>query len=135
MPNPRAVHNRRMPRLIRVRHHADTPPKPLGCRWCGHPPYAHDAKTLPHRRHHQWEHPTTAQMRARLDARKRLGLYGPIPAAAPARPVKVHPPAVAPRLGRHPGPTAPATPRGLGRAPDTPPSVGTRQPYRRGVAA
>ncbi|GII63287.1 hypothetical protein Skr01_33720 [Sphaerisporangium krabiense] len=125
----------RTPRLVRIRHRADAPPKPLGCRWCGHPPYAHDAGSLPHRHGHEWEHPTTAQMRARLDARRRLGLAGRFPAAVPARPAAVHPPAAAPRLARHARPAVPAIPRGVGRAPDTPPPVGAREPHRVGAAA
>ncbi|GGK74873.1 hypothetical protein Sme01_34490 [Sphaerisporangium melleum] len=105
MANPRVVHNRPTPRLVRIRHGADAPPKPLGCRWCGHPPYAHDAQSLPHRRRHEWEHPTNAQMRARLDARRRLGLCG-TPPASPARP-PVHPLATA---SVRPSKTAPARP-------------------------
>ncbi|MEV6982427.1 hypothetical protein AB0M95_14360 [Sphaerisporangium sp. NPDC051017] len=82
---------------------------PLGCRWCGHPAYAHDASSLPHRRHHQWEQPTPAQMRARLDARRRLGLGGSLPVAAPVRPLRLHPPAVA-HLPRHARPLTSAVP-------------------------
>ncbi|MEU9831528.1 hypothetical protein AB0D67_08295 [Streptosporangium sp. NPDC048047] len=61
-------------RIIRVRWHAEQPPTPLGCRWCGHPPYAHDTHGLPHRPGHLWEQPTPAQVRARMTARRRLGL-------------------------------------------------------------
>ncbi|MEU8201562.1 hypothetical protein [Streptosporangium sp. NPDC049046] len=39
-------------KIIRVRWHAERPPSPLGCRWCGHPPYAHNAASLPHRPGH-----------------------------------------------------------------------------------
>ncbi|MEU9888686.1 hypothetical protein [Sphaerisporangium sp. NPDC051011] len=124
-----------MPRLIRVRHRADAPPRPLGCRWCGHPPYDHDASTLPHRRHHQWEHPTTAQMRARLDARRRLGLGGSFP-VWPSRPARVHPAVAAQRIAAlHERPVAAAAASGRGRAPDTPPWSDRRTPYRRGAAA
>ncbi|MEU9888553.1 hypothetical protein [Sphaerisporangium sp. NPDC051011] len=70
-------------------------------------------------------------MRARLDARKRLGLYGPLP-AGPSRPGRVHPPVAASRLVRL---VAPAVPLGIGRAPDTPSWNSGRDPYRRGVAA
>ncbi|RCG31363.1 hypothetical protein DQ384_11685 [Sphaerisporangium album] len=113
----------------RIRWGADAPPLPLGCRWCGHPPYAHDASSLPHRRHHQWEQPTPAQMRARLDARRRLGLGASLPAAAPVRPLKLQPP-VAPRPGRHARPLPVTTSSGGRRSPDrvTP---DPRGPYRR----
>lgn len=132
MHNPRAVPNRPIPRLVRIRHHADTPPKPLGCRWCGHPPYAHDASSLPHRRHHEWEHPTTVQMRARLDARRRLGQCGPVPVPVPERPLRIHPPVVPVRLGRH-------TRTPLMAAADSPPGrrppTGGRLPSRRVASA
>ncbi|GGL00824.1 hypothetical protein Sme01_40810 [Sphaerisporangium melleum] len=82
MSNPRTI------RAIRIRWRRDAPPLPLGCRWCGHPPYDHRAHTLPHRRHHQWEQPTAAQMRARLDARRRLGGCDH-PPAVPVRPIAV----------------------------------------------
>ncbi|WP_181871062.1 hypothetical protein [Sphaerisporangium album] len=88
---------------------------------------------MPQRRHHQWEHPTTAQMRARLEARKRLGLYGPF-LAGPFRPVRVRPFAIA-HPGRQPWPAASALSVGIGRAPDIPPPIGSRGPSRRGVAA
>ncbi|MEV7966974.1 hypothetical protein AB0O34_13455 [Sphaerisporangium sp. NPDC088356] len=99
------------PRTIRIRWHADHPPRPLGCRWCGHPPYAHDAGSLPHRRHHQWEHPTNAQVRARLDARRRLALSGSFPAPPALRPSARVRPAVRPQL-----PACASTPPG--RRPD-----------------
>ncbi|MEU8265838.1 hypothetical protein AB0B89_01620 [Sphaerisporangium sp. NPDC049002] len=98
------------PRTIRVRHHA--PPRPLGCRWCGHPPYAHDAGSLPHR-HHQWEHPTNAQMRARLDARRHLALSGSFPAPPASRPPERVRPAVRPQP-----PACASTPPGRRRTPD-----------------
>ncbi|MGS2645449.1 hypothetical protein [Streptosporangium sp. G12] len=71
-------------KIIRVRWHAEQPPSPLGCRWCGHPPYAHDAASLPHRPGHLWEQPTPAQVRTRMTARRRLGLCGRLPSAVPA---------------------------------------------------
>ncbi|WP_181871270.1 hypothetical protein [Sphaerisporangium album] len=131
-------------RAVRVRWSADAPPLPLGCRWCGHAPYAHDSASLPHRRHHEWEQPTAAQMRARLSARRRLGLCATPYAAAPSRPLEVHPPAAAPRPGRlherpvtapHGRPVASPLPAGRGRAPDTAPSGNRRTPYWQGAAA
>ncbi|MEV6979746.1 hypothetical protein AB0M95_00520 [Sphaerisporangium sp. NPDC051017] len=97
---------------------------PLGCRWCGHPPYAHDAASLPHRRHHEWEQPTAAQMRARLDARRRLGLCDSLPSAAPVRPRMV-PPSADPYSGRHARPVPVAASHGQ----DPPPAV-RRESYR-----
>ncbi|GAA2850770.1 hypothetical protein GCM10010517_08290 [Streptosporangium fragile] len=124
----------RKPRVIRVRWGADAPPLPLGCRWCGHAPYAHEARSLPHRRDHLWEQPTPRQVCARMAARRRLGLCGPVSAAAPARPVKAHP-AVVPqaRPGRHARPMTAAAP-GRGRSPDTFPPR-RREPYRREAIA
>ncbi|RCG29865.1 hypothetical protein DQ384_16965 [Sphaerisporangium album] len=119
----------RKPRVIRIRWGAEAPPLPLGCRWCGHPPYAHDASSLPHRRHHQWEQPTPAQMRARLDARRRLGLGVSLPAAAPVRPLKLQPP-MAPRPGRHARPLPVPASSGGRRSPDRVPP-GPRGPYQR----
>ncbi|WP_424528525.1 hypothetical protein ACOZ38_02500 [Sphaerisporangium viridialbum] len=118
-------------RAIRIRWQADRPPLPLGCRWCGHAPYAHDASSLPHRRHHQWEQPTVAQVHARLATRRRLGLCASFPAAAPTRPLKVHPPATP---GRHARTGDAPVSHGRGRAPDTPPLIGGREPYRLGAA-
>ncbi|WP_424533209.1 hypothetical protein ACOZ38_22825 [Sphaerisporangium viridialbum] len=120
-------------RAIRIRWHADHPPLPLGYRWCGHAPYAHNASSLPHRRHHQWKQPTAAQMRARLDARRHLGLCDRLPAAAPARPLRLHPPAPASRPGQHARPVSPAQ-HSRGRYPDKP-SPGRREPYPREAAA
>ncbi|RCG17417.1 hypothetical protein DQ384_39775 [Sphaerisporangium album] len=116
-------------RVIHVRWGADAPPLPLGCRWCGHPPYAHDASSLPHRRHHQWEQPTLAQMRRRLDARRRAGLCASLPPVAAVRPLIAEPPATA-RRGRHarPGPATTQYERHfLGTA-----GGGRREPYQRG---
>ncbi|MER5628545.1 hypothetical protein ABT061_46765 [Streptosporangium sp. NPDC002544] len=121
-------------RTIRIRWKADAPPLPLGCRWCGHAPYAHDASTLPHRRDHHWEQPTPRQVCARMATRRRLGLCRPLPASA--RPLKVHPPIVPaqPRPGHHARTmTAPAT-HGRGRAPDTSPQR-RYEPHRREVLA
>ncbi len=111
-------------RILRVRHRADAPPRPLGCRWCGHPPYAHDDRHALHGRPHRWEHPTSRQMAARMAVRRRLGLCGTLPAAAPTRPLRVAPPA-GPRLPR---PVA-VVPPGRGRSPDTP-ARSRREPYR-----
>lgn len=68
-----------------VRHNADRPPLPLACRWCGHPPYAHHADSVPSRPRHFYEPPTAAQMRARANVRRRLGLSRRFPAPPPAR--------------------------------------------------
>lgn len=75
------------PRSMRVRWHANRPPMPLGCRWCGHPPYAHEAASLPHRAHHDWEQPTPKQVHARMTARRRLGLCNRPPVPTPVRPL------------------------------------------------
>lgn len=138
-------------RPIRVRWHADQPPMPLGCRWCGHPPYAHEAASLPHRPHHHWEQPTAAQVHARMNARRRLRLCDRPPAAVPVRPLAwpepptsmpVRPfprpesPAVFP--GRHRRPHQPMTtaptPYRRDRPPSTPVSSGGRDLYRNGRA-
>ncbi|GII88301.1 hypothetical protein Ssi03_62910 [Sphaerisporangium siamense] len=119
-------------RAVRVRWSADTPPKPLGCRWCGHPPYSHDATSLPHRRAHQWEQPTPAQMRARMASRRRLGLCASFP-SAPARPVAVHPPAG--RLLDTSGRPVDVVAHGRGRAPDIPTTGSRRLSHRHGAAA
>ncbi|MBB4937859.1 hypothetical protein FHR32_002164 [Streptosporangium album] len=143
------------PRIIRVRWHAEQPPAPLGCRWCGHPPYAHDAATLPHRPGHLWDQPTSAQVHARMAARRRLGLCGPplpntprsmphttpsnTPRTAPdtvtARPLRVHHPAPPPAgRHRHPRPAvATAVPYGRESPPGARPPYGRREPYRVGA--
>ncbi len=110
-------------RILRIRHGADTPPRPLGCRWCGHPPYAHDDQAALPGRPHSWTHPTNRQMAARLTLQRRLGLCGAFPSAPPSRPLRVAPPAGV-RIGR-PGAAAP----GRGRSPDTP-ARSRREPYR-----
>jgi hypothetical protein len=121
------VSDLRAPRVLRIRHAADAPPAPMGCRWCGHAVYAHDdAGALPGRPH-RWEHPTSRQMAARIAVRRRLGLCGIFPPAAPTRPSRVHPPA---RMGRQATAAAP----GRGRSPDTPPRS-RRQASRSGAAA
>ncbi|MFF4779383.1 hypothetical protein ACFY05_41870 [Microtetraspora fusca] len=79
-------------RRTHVRHRADRPPLPLGCRRCGHPPYAHQADSVPSRPHHLYEQPTVAQMRRRGEVRRRLGqcrLPAPTPprCVRPARPM------------------------------------------------
>lgn len=122
-------------RTIRVRWGADAPPLPLGCRWCGHAPYAHEAHSLPHRRDHLWEQPTPRQVCARMAARRRLGLCGPMPAAVPVRPLRVRPPAVAPlRPGRHARPVPAAVAHGRVRPPEVV-SLPRREPYRREAMA
>ncbi|MGW2196880.1 hypothetical protein ACWCSH_31695 [Streptosporangium sp. NPDC001682] len=122
----------RTPKIIRVRWHAEQPPTPLGCRWCGHPPYAHDAASLPHRPGHLWEQPTPAQVRTRMTARRRLGLCGrlpapPVPTTVPPRPTNRSPIS----RGRHSRPAAPP----YGR--ESPPGLrpGRREAYRKGVTA
>ncbi|WP_433351712.1 hypothetical protein ACQP25_01730 [Microtetraspora malaysiensis] len=79
-------------RRTRVRHQANRPPLPLGCRRCGHPPYAHQPDSLGHAPHRLYEQPTVAQMRRRGEVRRRLGQCRlPAPAqprhARPARPM------------------------------------------------
>jgi hypothetical protein len=109
------------PRVIRIRHGADRPPRPMGCRWCGFSPYEHDDHGALPGRPHRWEHPTSRQMAARMAVRRRLGLCGTFP--PPTRPLTIHPPA---RMGRQ----AAAAP-GRGRSPDT---RSRRQASRRGAA-
>lgn len=133
-------------RVIRVRWHAEQPPMPLGCRWCGHPPYAHEGASLPHRPRHEWEQPTPAQVHARMSARRRLGSGGRLPMATPVcRPLPSPEPSQIPSesyvitAGRHrrnaePVPAS-AVPYRRGRAPGTRHSPGERQPYRDGMAA
>jgi hypothetical protein len=132
VPNPsRAV------RIIQVRWHAEQPPSPLGCRWCGHPPYAHDAASLPHRRDHLWDQPTPAQVRTRMAARRRLGLCGrPLPAVpdiVTVRPPKPHQPTVSPgSRGRRSRPAvAAAVPYGRESPPGVRSPSGRREPYRK----
>ncbi len=73
-------------RLVRMRFDADRPPAPLGCRWCGHSPYAHDDRCLPHRPRHDYDRPTHAQFRARLAEWWRLGFARRMSSAAPVGP-------------------------------------------------
>lgn len=117
-------------RRTSVRHAATRPPLPLGCRWCGHPPYAHQASSLARDPHHLYEPPTTTQMRCRADVRRRLGLAGRFPAPAPARYVR---PAVASML-----PIEAAAARAVQIARPAAPLLGRREPYSppllRGVA-
>jgi hypothetical protein len=149
------MHNlRRGFRSIRIRWHAEQPPTPLGCRWCGHPPYAHEAASLPHRAQHDWEQPTPAQVNARMAVRRRLGWCGRPPAATPLRPIlrptasaaspgrvpvasPEHAPPVSP--GRHRRPEQPATttavPYRRGRPPGIRIPSGVREPYRKGATA
>ncbi|WP_329086648.1 hypothetical protein [Streptosporangium sp. NBC_01469] len=101
----------RTPKIIRVRWHAEQPPSPLGCRWCGHPPYAHDAASLPHRPGHLWEQPTPAQVRTRMTARRHLGLCGRLPSAVPPAP----PVPPAPTVPTPPNPFTIVTARPTGR--------------------
>ncbi|MEU8202746.1 hypothetical protein [Streptosporangium sp. NPDC049046] len=138
-------HPRGNPRPIRVRWHADRPPMPLGCRWCGHPPYAHEATSLPHRARHHWEQPTPAQVHARMTVRRRLGLSGHPPVATPIRAIPAPtPPAVSPvRLpevspGRHRRPepsgvTVAAVPYRRGRPPGPRTPSGKHTPHRQGA--
>ncbi|WP_197048481.1 hypothetical protein [Streptosporangium roseum] len=126
------------PRPIRVRWSADQPPMPLGCRWCGHPPYAHEAASLPHRAHHDWQQPTSAQVHARMTVRRRLGLCGRPPVTTPPRPLpRPEYPAVSP--GRHrrqeQAVAATAAPYRRGRPPGTRTPSGGPEPYRNGSAS
>lgn len=134
MRNPRGN-----PRPIRVRWHANRPPMPLGCRWCGHPPYAHEAASLPHRAHHHWEQPTPAQVHARMSVRRRLNLSGRPPVATPIRPTPTDFPARSPEVspGRHRRPDQPvattSVPYRRGRPPG--PRTPKHTPYRQGATA
>ncbi len=146
MRNPRGN-----PRPIRVRWHANRPPMPLGCRWCGHPPYAHEAASLPHRAHHHWEQPTTAQVHARMSVRRRLSLSSRPPVTTPVRTIPgstvpgptasvafpVRPPEGFP--GRHRRPeqavATAAVPYRRGRPPNPRTPSGRHAPYRQGATA
>lgn len=110
MHNPRGN-----PRPIRIRWHANRPPMPLGCRWCGHPPYAHEAASLPHRAHHHWEQPTPTQVHARMTTRRRLSLSGH-PAAHPT-----HRPLIPPPPITSPGQATATFPRQAPAFPEHPP--------------
>ncbi|MGS2646659.1 hypothetical protein [Streptosporangium sp. LJ11] len=151
MHNPRGN-----PRPIRVRWHANRPPMPLGCRWCGHPPYAHEAASLPHRAHHHWEQPTPAQVHARMSVRRRLNLSSRPPVTTPIRtipgpaipgstaPGPMTPTALPARLaevspGRHRRPeqtvATAAVPYRRGRPPNPRTPSGRHTPYRQGATA
>lgn len=136
MRNPRGN-----PRPIRVRWHANRPPMPLGCRWCAHPPYAHEAASLPHRAHHHWEQPTPAQVHARMSVRRRLNLSGRPPVAPPVRTVpgafSVRSPEVSPGRYRRSeqAVTTAAVPYRRGRPPSTRTPSGKHTPYRHGATA
>ncbi|MEU8202638.1 hypothetical protein [Streptosporangium sp. NPDC049046] len=128
-------------KVIRMRFSGDRPPAPLGCRWCGHSPYAHDDRCLPHRQAHAYERPTPAQFRARLAEWWRLGFAGRLSASAEVRPVREVRPF--PGHGRHARPVEPVgagafAPYGRGRPPDEVTGSG-RRPYpgmlRQGRAA
>lgn len=55
-----------------IRYPDGTPPVPGGCRWCGAPYLGHaQGIWVAARGWHQWEEPTTAQVRAR-SVRRRL---------------------------------------------------------------
>ncbi|MEV4747919.1 hypothetical protein AB0K21_16205 [Streptosporangium sp. NPDC049248] len=134
-----------------MRWHTDRPPMPLGCRWCGHPPYAHEAASLPHRAHHHWEQPTPAQVHARMTIRRRLDLSGRPPVTTPIRaiPGPTVPGPTAPAAfpawssevspGRHRRPeqavTTAAVPYRRGRPPSTRTPSGRHTPYRQGATA
>ncbi|MBP2704615.1 hypothetical protein JOL79_12400 [Microbispora sp. RL4-1S] len=108
-----------------VRHHTARPPLPLGCRWCGHPPYAHEADSVPSRPRHVYEPPTTVQMRRRGEVRRRLGLTGRFPVPEPARCVR---PPMSPMLPIEAAAArAVRAVRAAGRPPAPPP--GRREPY------
>lgn len=47
-----------------------TAPTPAGCRWCGHEQRSHGQMWLPGRGFHKWEQPTSAQIFARMQARR-----------------------------------------------------------------
>jgi hypothetical protein len=49
-----------------IRHTADSPPQPLGCRWCGFGEREHAQRWIPSRGFHSWEQPTRAQVEARM---------------------------------------------------------------------
>lgn len=105
-------------KVIRMRFSGDRPPAPLGCRWCGHSPYAHDDRCLPHRQAHAYERPTPAQFRARLAEWWRLGFAGRLSASASVRPPGET--QAAPGQGRHvrPAESGSLSSYGRGRPPD-----------------
>ncbi|MFF3671662.1 hypothetical protein [Microtetraspora malaysiensis] len=119
-------------RRTHVRHSAYRPPLPLGCRRCGHPPYAHQAAALPHAPHHLYEAPTIAQMRRRGEVRRRLGQCR-LPLPTPPRNVRPRPllpiEAAAAAAVRDAHRSAPAAPPGRCQ-PGTPMPVG-RRPSRK----
>lgn len=51
-----------------IRHQA--PPIPSGCRWCGDEQFHHGLQWVPSVGMHQYEHPTNAQILARMKARR-----------------------------------------------------------------
>jgi hypothetical protein len=51
-----------------IRHHA--PPNPYGCRWCGTDQGHHGWRWVRSAGLHQWAEPTTAQVLARMTARR-----------------------------------------------------------------
>ena len=56
--------------LPKIRHRADNPPTPDGCRWCGYDQYGHCQRWVPGRGFHGWTAPTDAQRLARMRARR-----------------------------------------------------------------
>ncbi len=46
------------------------PPTPFGCRWCGTAQNVHGKRWMPGKALHTWERPTTAQIKARMLARR-----------------------------------------------------------------
>ncbi|MFJ4627108.1 hypothetical protein [Streptomyces sp. NPDC088847] len=53
-----------------VRHPDGTPPTPFGCRWCGIAPDEHRGRRTAAAGLHTWQHPTRAQILARMLARR-----------------------------------------------------------------
>lgn len=54
-----------------IRHADGQPPTPFGCRWCGEPQHNHGRQPLRGRGMHGWAQPTSAQILARMQARRR----------------------------------------------------------------
>ncbi|MEU8740537.1 hypothetical protein AB0K62_13530 [Streptomyces halstedii] len=54
--------------MIVIRHHVAPPP--FGCRWCGEQAGHHGRSYVRSQGMHAWEQPTTAQILARMRARR-----------------------------------------------------------------
>ncbi|MDX2645062.1 hypothetical protein PV341_16115 [Streptomyces sp. PA03-1a] len=66
------VHHPSGMRCSAIRWADDSPPTPMGCRWCGLPRLGHAIQTGRSAKSHEWTAPTPAQIRLRMETRRKL---------------------------------------------------------------